>query len=207
MLTKSDALRAWALSQVGSPYVMGGTGFTCTPTYRKARAEQYPASADAIRRNCPVLRGKQAACAGCKYDGKPCYDCAQLVRRGCAAAGIDGLAISGASSQWRKGDWLRKGGIKDAPAGTVCILFREDGTGTMGHVGIALGDGTIVHASGHDTGVIRSAVSAGRWTHYAIPQGMDALKDTASDAPSADKPAARPQLRRGSRGEAVVALQ
>jgi len=126
MQTKSDALRSWALAQVGSPYVMGGTGQKCTPSYRQARAEQYPGSAAAIRSNCPVLRGKKADCGSCKYDGKRCYDCAQLVRRGCAAAGIEGVAISGATSQWNKGDWLRKGGVEDAPSGKMCILFRED---------------------------------------------------------------------------------
>ncbi len=291
--TPADALRAWALSQVGSPYVMGGTGQRCTPAYRKARAEQYPASADAIRRNCPVLRGKQAACAGCKYDGKPCYDCAQLVRRGCAAAGIEGVAISGATSQWRKGDWLRKGGIQDTPAGVVCMLYREDkpareaarptkpdkggqrptegmqawacapkpstgvslgwavkdsadealrraepppqcgvaptgqrlrsvakvtastgaslgwATCRMGHVGIALGDGTIVHASGHDTGVVRTKISAGRWTHYAIPKGMDVVVDGVTDAPE-DKPGDgrnRDTIRKGARGPTVVEAQ
>lgn len=211
-MTKADILRSWALTQVGSPYVMGGTGFACTPTYRKARAEQYPNSADAIRRNCPVLRGKQAACKGCKYDGKPCYDCAQLVRRGCAAAGIDGVNISGATSQWNKGEWLRKGDIKDAPAGAVCILFREDKPGVMGHVGIALSDGTIVHASGHDTGVVRTNISAGRWTHYAIPKGMDTVVDGATEAPSPDKPDSKPTeqrdtIRKGARGPTVIEAQ
>ncbi len=211
-MTKADKLKAWALSQTGSPYVMGGTGQPCTPAYREARAKQYPDSAAAIRRNCPVLRGKKAACAGCKYDGKPCYDCAQLVRRGCAAAGIEGVAISGATSQWRKGDWLRKGSIADAPAGQVCILYREDKPGTMGHVGIALGDGTIVHASGHDTGVIRTAISAGRWTHYAIPRGMDTVVDGETDAPSTDKPDGKPTeqrdaIRRGAKGPTVVEAQ
>ena len=216
MQTKSDALRSWALAQVGSPYVMGGTGQKCTPSYRQARAEQYPGSAAAIRSNCPVLRGKKADCGSCKYDGKRCYDCAQLVRRGCAAAGIEGVAISGATSQWNKGDWLRKGGVEDAPSGKMCILFREDKPGTMGHVGIALGDGTIVHASGHDTGVVRTAISAGRWTHYAIPRGMDAVVDGETDAPSEGAPGTggnssgteqRDTIRKGAKGPTVVEAQ
>ncbi len=206
-MTKADKLRSWALAQVGSPYVMGGTGQRCAPAYRRARAEQYPNSAAAIRSNCPVMRGKQATCTGCKYDGKLCYDCAQLVRRGCAAAGIEGVNISGATSQWRKGDWLSKGSIQDMPSGKVCILFREDKSGVMGHTGIALGDGTIVHASGHDTGVVRTAISAGRWTHYAIPRELDVVVDGTPDADTADKPASHPTLRHGSRGDAVVTLQ
>ena len=208
-MTKADKLKAWALAQVGSPYVMGGTGQRCTPAYRKARAEQYPASAAAIKRNCPVLRGKQAACGGCKYDGKSCYDCAQLVRWGCTAAGIGGLAVSGATSQWNKGDWLRKGSIADSPAGVVCILFREDKPGTMGHVGIALGDGTIVHASSHDTGVVRTKISAGKWTHYAIPRGMDERTDVEPGIPSTENAGAkqRDTIRKGAKGLTVVEAQ
>lgn len=207
-MSRADTLRAWALAQVGNPYVMGGTGQRCTPSYRKARAEQYPNSAKAIRRNCPVMMGKQAACDGCKYDGKLCYDCAQLVRRGCAAAWIEGVNISGATSQWRKGDWLSKGAIADAPAGQVCILYREDKPGVMGHTGIALGDGTIVHASGHDTGVIHTAISAGRWTHYAIPKGLNEATDAEPDKPAAQPSAVqRDTIRRGAKGPTVVEAQ
>lgn len=204
-MTKAEKLRAWALAQVGSPYVMGGTGQRCTPAYRRARAKQYPGSAAAIRSNCPVMRGKQTTCTGCKYDGKLCYDCAQLVRRGCAAAGIDGVNISGATSQWNKGDWLRKGSIQDAPDDQVCILYREDKPGIMGHTGIALGDGTVVHASGHDAGVIHTAISAGRWTHYAIPKGLD----EATDAEPAEQPSTiqRDTIRRGAKGPTVVEAQ
>lgn len=212
-MTKAEKLKDWALSQVGSPYVMGGTGQRCTPAYRRARGEQYPNSADAIRRNCPVLRGKQAFCAGCRYDGKPCYDCAQLVRQGCAAAGIEGINISGATSQWNKGDWLHKGTISDEPVGKVCILYREDKPGIMGHTGIAMGDGTVVHASGHETGVVRTAISAGRWTHYAIPKGMDTVVDGGADAPSEGDHGGstgtdrRDTIRRGAKGQTVVEAQ
>ena len=134
--------------------------------------------------------------SGCKYDGKDCYDCAQLVRYGCKAAGIDGLNISGANSQWKRGDWDEKGSIASMPEGAVCILYRQDSDGRMGHTGICLGDGTIVHAKGHAYGVVHDQVSAGRWTHYAIPKGMR----SEDDGQAAGKNDARPTLRRGSKG-------
>jgi len=86
----------------------------------------------------------------------------------------------------------------------------------MGHTGIALGDGTIVHASGHDTGVVRTAISAGRWTHYAIPRGMDAVVDGETDAPSEGAPGTggnssgteqRDTIRKGAKGPTVVEAQ
>ena len=198
-----DAIREWALSKVGSPYVMGGTGKRCTPAYRKARAAQYPGSAAAIEQNCQVMSGKKITCDGCKYDGMDCYDCAQLVRYGCKASGIDGLNISGANSQWVRGDWEAKGAIADMPEGAVCILYRQDIDGRMGHTGICLGDGTIVHAKGHAYGVVHDLVSAGRWTHYAIPKGMR----SEDDGQASEKIDALPTLRKGSKGEDVVYLQ
>ena len=43
----------------------------------------------------------------------------------------------------------------------------------MGHVGAYLGDGTAVHAKGHDFGVVRDTLqSYGRWTHFGIPEGL-----------------------------------
>lgn len=202
-MTKAEKLTAWALSKVGSPYVMGGTGKRCTPAYRKARAAQYQGSAAAIEQQCQVMSGKKITCDGCKYDGMDCYDCAQLVRYGCKAAGIDGLDISGANSQWVRGDWDEKGAIADMPEGAVCILYRQDSDGRMGHTGICLGDGTIVHAKGHAYGVVHDKVSAGRWTHYAIPKGMR----SEDDGQAAGKIDARPTLRKGSKGEDVVYLQ
>ena len=172
-MTKAEKLKAWALSKVGSPYVMGGTGKACTPAYRKARAAQYPGSAANIKKYCPWMSGKKSSCDGCKYYGKDCYDCAQLVRWGCQAAGIAGLNISGATSQWNRGDWAEKGELADMPAGTVCILYRRDNSSTMGHTGICLGDGSIVHAKSTAVGVVHDQVSAGKWTHYAIPRDLD----------------------------------
>lgn len=202
-MTKAEKLTAWALSKVGSPFVMGGTGKRCTPAYRKARATQYPGSAAAIEQQCQVMSGKKSTCDGCKYDGMDCYDCAQLVRYGCKASGIDGLNISGANSQWVRGDWDEKGAIADMPEGAVCILYRQDRDGRMGHTGICLGDGSIVHAKGHAYGVVRDLVSAGRWTHYAIPKGMR----SEDDGQAAGEIDALPTLRKGSKGEDVVYMQ
>ena len=76
---------------------------------RRQQAEQYPTMANAIRKNCPVLSGKQETCDGCKYQGKKAYDCAQVTRLSAKAAEL--TLPSGASSQWNKGDWAQKGAI------------------------------------------------------------------------------------------------
>jgi hypothetical protein len=87
---------------------------------------------------------------GAKWDGRPVWDCAQL------------------TSQWRKGPWKRKGTIDTLPEGEVVYLYRQKGT-IMQHTGLALGDGTCVHARGTAYGVVRQPVSAYPWTHWASP--------------------------------------
>lgn len=185
-----------ALERIGCPYVMGGTGKTCTPAYREARAAQYPKYASQIERNCPRLSGSATGCGKCKWadpatgKGKPCYDCAQL-SLACMAAG-DIPLVSGANSQWIKTRFSASGTIDQLPADKVGLVFRQDEK-TMGHVGVYLGDGTVVHARGHAYGVVRQPIADTAFTHYGIPCGLyDAVP---------------PTVRRGSRGAYVELLQ
>ena len=135
MATKADAVKNLALSKIGCPYVMGGTGKECTVAYRTARANQYPDSAARIRANCQQMKGSKTTCHGCKwYDeeaghGKPCYDCAQLNLAAMAAAGIP--LVSGANSQWLKTVWSECGTIDNLPKDKVCCVFREAETGKL----------------------------------------------------------------------------
>lgn len=176
-MEKADAVRERALSRVGCPYLMGGTGKFCTVAYRQARAEQYPDYAAKIKKNCPRMSGKATSCSGCRWfdssagTGKRAYDCAQLARDAMSAAGIS--EVSGATSQWKKTPWAEKGTIDKMPMDTVCQVFRADSSTVMGHTGIYLGDGTVVHARGHDYGVVRQELGSGNtFTHFGIPEGL-----------------------------------
>lgn len=186
-----------ALQRIGCPYVYGGTGKPCTPAYRQARADQYPAYADKIRRNCPRMSGSATSCANCKWadpetgKGKLCYDCAQLALACMAAAEIP--LVSGANSQWLKTQFTVKGEIDQLPRDRVALVFRRDDDGKMHHVGIYLGDGSVVHARGHDFGVVHQDLASVTFTHYGIPVG---LYDNGY-----------PTLRRGNRGEYVRIMQ
>lgn len=202
----SEAVRAYALAQVGGPYVYGATARACTPAYRRQRIEQYPEYREKIEDNCPVLSGDQEGCDGCRYEGRLAHDCAQLTRFAANAAGLS--LPSGATSQWNKADWAAKGEIGTLPEGAVCFLFRRQtgSTTVMSHVGVSLGDGTAVDARGHDDGVVHRKLGSFAWTHWAILRGMacpDGLAD--EEAPAGQE--VRPVLRRGSSGEAVRQVQ
>lgn len=176
-MDKITTVKNWLLSRVGNPYLMGGTGQVCTKAYREARAAQYPGSAAKIKKNCQRMNGGPNTCKGCRYfdestgQGKRAYDCAQLTRWAMDAVGIS--LVSGATSQWTRTNWAIMGEMDTLPADKMAILYRQDSPSVMGHTGIALGDGSCVHAKGHDYGVVREGIEAyGRWTHWAIPVGL-----------------------------------
>ena len=145
---------AFALDKVGQGYIYGAKGQTCTEAFRQQQAKQYPEQA------------RYMLGVGTKWDGVPVWDCAQLTRYAAKAAGV--TLPSGATSPWRKGPWKRKGTISTLPQGQVLFLYRESG-GRMQHTGLALGDGTCVHARGTAYGVVRQPVSGYAWTHWASP--------------------------------------
>lgn len=188
--TKQQKLVDWALSKVGCGYIWGATGYTLTQT----KLDQVIAK-----------QGENSAAAkyGKKWLGKQCYDCAQLVRWGLKAAGVEGVDISGASSQWKKGKWLAKGELDTLPS-DPCIIFREDSNSSpMGHVGIYMGDGTVVHAQQTKTGVVHTKLTDGRWTHWATPY----IYDEGETLPEIPSTPVRTTLRSGSNGEAVKEAQ
>ena len=142
--------------------------------------EQYPSSASAIKKNCPVLSGKASSCTGCQYNGRKAYDCAQLTRYAAKAAGLE--LPSGASSQWKTGDWAQKGTIDTLPEHIPCFLYMErESANPMGHTGVYLGDGTVIDARGHSAGVVHRELSDVAWTHWAILNGQELTKPDISD--------------------------
>lgn len=177
-MDKPQLVKNAAIERIGCPYVMGGTGKVCSPSYREARMSQYPAYASMIRNNCPRLKGSTSTCINCRWcdpetgKGKPCYDCAQLALA-CMKA-VDIPLVSGANSQWLKTQFSEKGVIADLPRDKVCLVFRKDDDGKMHHVAVYMGDGTVVHARGHAYGVVQERLDeiSKPFTHYGIPVGL-----------------------------------
>ena len=196
-MTKAEMVKDAALQRVGCPYVYGGTGKICSPSYREARMNQYPDYADKIRRNCPRLMGTAKNCISCKWcdpetqKGKPCYDCAQFALACLTVVGIP--LVSGANSQWLKTQFSDKGTIDSFPRDKVCLVFRKESDGRMHHVGVYCADGTVAHAKGHDYGVVRQSIDDVTFTHWGIPSGLYDDK--------------MPTLRKGNSGEYVRILQ
>ena len=169
-MTRAEQLIQWARTELGSPYIFGAAGQACTPAYRQQVMKSKPEYADAIQRNCPVLTGTQSSCSGCKYEGRKAYDCRGLTREGIRAVTGWPILGAGATSQWNDArNWDIKGPIQAMPE-RPCIVFVQKGN-TMNHTGVYVGGGSVIHASGHNAGVINSPMPRS-WTHYAIPTGL-----------------------------------
>lgn len=151
---KGDKVLEFALSKIGQGYIYGAKGQICTEAFRRRQADQYPEQA------------KYILGIGAKWDGVPVWDCAQLTRY---AAKADGVTFpSGATSQWNRAPWKLWGTIDAIPENKVAFVYRE-AKGVMQHTGIAIGDGTCVHARGTSYGVVRQPMSDYAWTHFGIP--------------------------------------
>lgn len=159
---KGDKAKEFALSKVGQGYIYGAKGQICTEAFRRQQAKQYPDQAHNILD------------VGQKWDGVPVWDCAQLTRYAAKAEGIN--LPSGATSQWKRGPWKRWGSIGAIPEGKIAFVYRE-AKGAMQHTGVALGDGTCVHARGTAYGVVHQPMSAYAWTHFGIPWEDDDSSD------------------------------
>lgn len=191
-MSKADDARAWAEQRVGNPYIYGATGKPCTVSYREARAAQYPQYADKIRKNCPRLSQNVPSCADCRWCdpetgvGKLAYDCAQFVRWCMDSVGIS--MVSGANSQWTQTNWVQRGEIDTMPLDRLCIVYRQDNNGKMGHTGIYCGNGKIIHAKGHDYGVVEQDLGVPKFTDWGIPAGLyEEVKPMAPKYPTISK--------------------
>lgn len=135
--------------------VWGATGYILTQSKLNELITMYPQY---------VSQSKNG-----RWLGKPCYDCASLVRF--AMKQIGASMVSGATSQWKKTKWAAKGPIDSLPKNQVACLYRWTGS-LMQHTGIYLGNGYVIDARGSSSGVIKTKLESYPWTHWGQPQGL-----------------------------------
>lgn len=211
---KGRTIADYAISKIGCAYIYGGYGEKkCTTSFRKERASAYPSQKSNIYNNCPVLAKKQKTCAGCKWEGKQAYDCAQLTRYSCKAAGQE--LPSGATNQWEKVAWDKKGKIASLPDVPGVLLYQSNGKGGMRHTGICIGNGYAVEARAAKYGVVKTAIKDRPWTHWAaLPGVLDGVEEAEPEQGAAKETVPEEgvvvtmkTVRKGDRGTQVKVLQ
>ena len=201
-MTKAELAVLIAEDCMGWPYVWGGYGQMDTPSNRRSYADRSScpeAESKVIISKCNVLSGRSGSCDGCKWypSGQTrFFDCRGFTRWVLQQVGVT-INGAGATSQWNdNSNWKQKGSIADIP-NMVCCVFIKSGE-KMVHTGLYVGNGLVIHCSGE---VKKEKLSAGKWTHFAIPKGIEG--DVPVPTPGEDMPT----LRKGASGEYVTLLQ
>ena len=184
-MTREETARQAALDRVGDAYVYGAWDQPCTPAERRKYARLSPEYAEAIEDQCQVMRGTKSTCNGCKYEGRRIHDCRGLTSACAKAAGITDITGQTVAKQWNADTWSEKGEIGKLPKDRRYVqLFRYNGSKWV-HTGIYIGGGETVDARGHAYGTIKSKLSAYKWTHYAVPRGMETTSSVTPDGAGA----------------------
>lgn len=201
-MPKPEIIRELSKLCIGWPYVFAASGNPCTPDVRRHYADARKDHAEAIRKACPVLSGKQDTCAGCKWDGVLCDDCRGFTRLLLAWVGLQ-LYGETVSTQWEsKSNWVLTGNIADMPKNLVCCVFRT------GHTGMYMGNGKVRHCGGKAGCVVEEALPGlPRWLQFGIPAGLYSTEELRKAGVIVDESRNVPTLRRGATGELVKSVQ
>ena len=97
----------------------------------------------------------------------------------------------------KKGERTDKATLKP---GTAVFVWNGK---NYSHVGLYVGNGTVIEAAGTRQGVTTSKVSATKWTHWGELKGVEFDKAPVPDP----QPVQKPTLRKGDKGDAVRELQ
>ena len=145
---------------------------------------------------------------GSKWTGHTVADCSGLFSW--AFRKLGGHMYHGSDTMYRKyctdkGE-LKKGKRTDGRTlrpGTAVFVWNGS---TYSHVGLYVGDGTVIEAMSTLRGVTTTKVTAGKWTHWGELTGVD-YGGTAPGGLLNETGASWPTLRRGSKGDAVREMQ
>ena len=202
MIKTGKGLVEYAKAQLGKPYWYGTFGQTANAGLLAAKRQQYPGYYTAG--DFPAQFGQKVHdCVGLikgflwcdTLDSEPIYKAAQDV------------AVSGLFMACPESGSI--GTMPDIPG--VCVFMRD-----MSHVGVYVGDGYVVEATGHARGVVKSKLAGRGWGLWGKPRWIsyEAAANPTQPAQTASQATAStltvtglPLLRYGDKGEYVRSAQ
>ena len=156
-----------------------------------------------------------AAVNGSKWIGHTVADCSGLFAW--AFKQLGGAIAHGSNSIYDRYCTSKKGKLTDDLKKTLrpgTAVFTGDAK-SHGHIGLYVGDGKVIEASGTIAGVCVSNITAGKWTYYGELKGVDYAQNSENPAvPAPSVPVdeqtpvtALPTLKKGNKGDSVKRLQ
>lgn len=193
-------------------YIYGGSGQKWTEALQKQKVNYMVANFGSDWKTDHEAKKNKyylSALYGSKWIGHNVADCSGLFRWAFKQFGI---AISHSSNTLWKSYCSSKGSLskgkrtdgKPLLDGTAVFVNKN---GNRTHIGLYVGDGRVIEASGTKVGVIESKITDSKWNEWGELKNVDYSKD--DDQKGDDDPVAyvKPTLRKGSKGEYVTLLQ
>lgn len=201
MRKTGQGLMEYAKAQLGKPYWYGTFGQTANAGLLAAKRQQYPGYYTAG--DFPAQFGQKVHdCVGlikgylwCDTpDGEPIYKASQDV------------AVSGLFMACPENGSIDT--MPDIPG--VCVFMRD-----MSHVGVYVGDGYVVEATGHARGVVKSKLAGRGWGLWGKPRWINYEATATPAQPATTTPTTTsaltvtglPLLHYGDKGECVRSAQ
>lgn len=202
MSKTNTGLVEYALAQLGKPYWWGTFGQTANAGLLAAKRQQYP--------------GYYTANDFASQFGQKVHDCVGLIKgyRWCdtpdsepAYKSVQDVAVSGLYMSCPESGSIDT--MPDIPG--VCVFMRD-----MSHVGVYVGGGEVVEATGHARGVVKTKLAGRGWGLWGKPRWIsyETTATPAQPAQTASQSATSaltvtglPLLRYGDKGEFVRSAQ
>ena len=194
-------------------YIWGAAGILWTDARQKQKVSYMASKYGSGWKTSPEAKKDNyygAAMYGSKWIGKYVADCSGLFAW--AYRQLGAAIAHGSNSIWRshcsaKGN-LNAGKRTDGRGLKPGTAVFTDHDGDKTHIGLYVGDGLVIEASGTIAGVVTSKVSASKWKCWGELKAVNYDGTDPDPSPSPDpKPAGKPTLRKGSKGEYVTLAQ
>ena len=148
----------------------------------------------------------RGALNGSKWIGHTVADCSGLFSW--AFKQLGGYMYHGSNTMWNsyctdKGQLTKKGRTDGQALKPATAVFTGNDS-NKGHVGLYVGNDTVIEASGTNAGVITTTISGGKWTFWGELKGVD-YGDNTTQIPVVEQ--TKPTLKRGNKGKWVTELQ
>lgn len=153
MITNTQLVK-YCEQAVGHEYWYGCFGQKATQSLLNSKRKQYPNYYNRSNYN-----------KGWTCDGRRVYDCIGLIKAAVWSGGnFNADPVYSSAQDYSANSMLTacktKGKIKTLPEVPGVLVFKP------GHVGVYIGNGIVIHAAGHNKGVIRDKLSNVAWTDW-----------------------------------------
>jgi hypothetical protein len=156
MKKTANGLVEYCKAQVGKPYWFGTFGNTASSQLLSAKRKQYPSYYDQAK-----YKVKFTA-----QFGERVHDCVGLIKGYLWSETPTSKPVYKASQDVSAGGMLekcvKKGKISTIPEIPGTLVFMKS------HIGVYIGDGEVIEAKGHDSGVVKTKLKGRGWTEWGL---------------------------------------